>query len=126
MLHERDTPDPLDELVNIQSFEGPLVQLDCVSEESDRLEPLMLSTGELVTAVSVHGVAVTLNGEHFFRPNPPQSEKLFVKEDLKRYFSVGVNVATIVHDATVAIAASGVTAGVYQLLKTWVDARNGR
>jgi hypothetical protein len=32
----------------------------------------------------------------------------------------------IVHDVVLAVASSGITTTVYQLLKTWVEARNGR
>jgi len=35
-------------------------------------------------------------------------------------------IPTVVYDALLAIASSGATAGAMQILKTWVDARNGR
>jgi hypothetical protein len=35
-------------------------------------------------------------------------------------------VPSVINDALVAIASSGLTAGVLALIKTWVDARNGR
>ena len=40
--------------------------------------------------------------------------------------SIGTELPTIVHQAVALAASSGFTVAVYQLLKTWVDARNGR
>jgi hypothetical protein len=43
-----------------------------------------------------------------------------------RYSPPPPELPAVVHDVLVAIGSSGITVAVYSLLKTWVDARNGR
>jgi hypothetical protein len=83
--------------------------------------PIILQQLEELEAIAYRaGIAITVQ----YARKPLQEEE----EQISRGFSCSVElfVPAVVYDVLLAIASSGATAGVMQILKTWVDARNGR
>lgn len=99
------------------------VHLIGIAGSDEPLEGKQIPPSELIHLEAVaHHTGLSINIQYAYKSDNANDDGIYTDARcLATWF-----VPSVVYDALVAIASSGATVGVMQLLKTWVDARNGR